>query len=80
MNAFSASTKVRILGLCTDTSNALLFTFNEFLKSLAFSSAKIKYYLTLELESDRITGKFGVYQQEREKLSHLGPPNVRVHN
>ena len=60
MNTYSASSKARILGLTTDTSNQLHITLNEIIKLIPFLLTNINYVLTVEFQSDRFEGEFGL--------------------
>ena len=60
MNTYSASSKTRILGLTTDTSNQLHITLNGIIKLIPFLLTNISHVLTVEFQSDRFKGESGL--------------------
>ena len=53
--------KTRIFGLTAHLSNSLRITLNEIVKLIMLLLTKIKYVLTVEFQSGRIEGQFGIY-------------------
>ena len=63
IDTYSGLNETKILGLTTDTSTELHFTLNGIVKIIKLLSKNIKYALTVEFQSDRTEGKFGIYRQ-----------------
>ena len=53
--------KTRIFGLTAHLSKSLRITLNEIVKLIMLLLTKIKYVLTVEFQSGRIEGQFGIY-------------------
>ena len=63
MDTSSASQHTRVMGLTSDTSNALHMTLNGLTTLILKLLSKMSYVLTAELQSDRLEGEFGIYRQ-----------------
>ena len=63
LDTSSASQHTRVMGLTSDTSNALHMTLNGLTTLIQKLLSKMSYVLTTELQSDRLEGEFGIYRQ-----------------
>ena len=61
MDTYSPSTKTRLKGLTSDTSNALHITLNGILNLIPTLLTKMADILTGEFQSNRLEGEFGVF-------------------
>ena len=65
MDVYSASSHSRVMGLTSDTSNALHLTLLGMCNIVnKLSSKGMKYILTGHIQSDRLEAEFGIYRQQ----------------
>ena len=76
MATYSASSQVRIMGLATDTSNALHVTLNCLVSLVSQPLGKMTYVLMGEFQSDRIEAEFGIYRQQNGGDFHISVQQV----
>ena len=76
MDTSSASQHTRVMGLTSDTSNALHMTLNGLTTLIQKLLSKMSYVLTAELQSDRLEGEFGIYRQLSGGKFHISALQV----
>ena len=76
MDAYSSSTKTRVKGLTTDTSNALHVTLNGIVNIVPILLRKMSYVLTADFQSDRLEGEFGIFRQMSGGNFHISVTQV----
>ena len=76
MDMYSASSQVRIMGLTTDTSNALHVTLNGLVSLVSQLLGKMTYVLMGEFQSIRIEAEFGIYRQQSGGNFHISVQQV----
>lgn len=71
MDTYSASSHQRIMGLTSDTSNALHITLHGIVNLTSQLLGKMRYVLLGELQSDRLEAEFGIYRQQSGGNFHI---------
>ena len=76
MDTYSASSHQRVMGLTSDTSDAIHITLHGIVNLTSELLEKMSYVLIGEFQSDRLEAEFGIYRQQSGGNFHISVQQV----